>query len=206
MQLNVVTLDNKPAGTIEVADAIFGVPVRADILSRMVNYQLAKRRAGTHKTKGISDISGTTKKPFAQKGGGRARQGSLRSAQFRGGATIFGPVVRSHAIDLPKKVRRLALRTALSSKQAEGKLVIVDDVNAAESKTAALAASFRTLGWASVLVVGGTEVNENFARAARNIPNVDVLPSQGANVYDILRRDVLVLTKSAVEQLEARLK
>ncbi len=206
MQLNVVTLDNKPAGTIEVADAIFGAPVRADILSRMVNYQLAKRRAGTHKTKGISDISGTTKKPFAQKGGGRARQGSLRSAQFRGGATIFGPVVRSHAIDLPKKVRRLALRTALSSKQAEGKLVIVDDVNAAESKTAALAASFRSLGWASVLFVGGTEVNENFALAARNIPNVDVLPSQGANVYDILRRDVLVLTKSAVEQLEARLK
>ncbi len=206
MQLNVVTLDNKPAGTIEVADAIFGAPVRADILSRMVNYQLAKRRAGTHKTKGISDISGTTKKPFAQKGGGRARQGSLRSPQFRGGAVIFGPVVRSHAIDLPKKVRRLALRTALSSKQAEGKLVIIDDVNAAQPKTAALAASFRTLGWASVLFVQGTEVNENFALAARNIPNVDVLPSQGANVYDILRRDVLVLTKSAVEQLEARLK
>jgi len=206
MQLNVVTLDNKPAGTIEVADAIFGVPVRADILSRMVNYQLAKRRAGTHKTKGISDISGTTKKPFAQKGGGRARQGSLRSPQFRGGAVIFGPVVRSHAHDLPKKVRRLALRTAISSKQAEGKLVIVDDVNAAEAKTAALAASFRTLGWASVLFVDGKEVNENFALAARNIPNVDVLPSQGANVYDILRRDVLVLTKSAVEQLEARLK
>jgi large subunit ribosomal protein L4 len=206
MQLNVVTLDNKPAGTIEVADAIFGAPVRADILSRMVNYQLAKRRAGTHKTKGISDISGTTKKPFAQKGGGRARQGSLRSPQFRGGAVIFGPVVRSHATDLPKKVRRLALRTALSSKQAEGKLVIVDDVTSAQPKTAALAASFRTLGWASVLVVDGTEVNENFARAARNIPNVDVLPSQGANVYDILRRDVLVLTKSAVEQLEARLK
>jgi large subunit ribosomal protein L4 len=206
MQLNVVTLDNKPAGTIEVADAIFGAPVRADILSRMVNYQLAKRRAGTHKTKGISDISGTTKKPFAQKGGGRARQGSLRSPQFRGGAVIFGPVVRSHAIDLPKKVRRLALRTAISSKQAEGKLVIIDDVTAAEPKTAALAASFRTLGWASVLFVQGTEVNENFALAARNIPNVDVLPSQGANVYDILRRDVLVLTKSAVEQLEARLK
>ena len=206
MQLNVVTLDNKPAGTIEVADAIFGAPVRADILSRMVNYQLAKRRAGTHKTKGISDISGTTKKPFAQKGGGRARQGSLRSPQFRGGAVIFGPVVRSHAIDLPTKVRRLALRTALSSKQAEGKLVIIDDVNAAQPKTAALAASFRTLGWDSVLFVQGTEVNENFALAARNIPNVDVLPSQGANVYDILRRDVLVLTKSAVEQLEARLK
>jgi large subunit ribosomal protein L4 len=206
MQLNVVTLDNKPAGTIEVADAIFGAPVRADILSRMVNYQLAKRRAGTHKTKGISDISGTTKKPFAQKGGGRARQGSLRSPQFRGGAVIFGPVVRSHAHDLPKKVRRLALRTAISSKQAEGKLVIVDAVTAAQAKTAALAASFRTLGWASVLFVDGKEVNENFALAARNIPNVDVLPSQGANVYDILRRDVLVLTKSAVEQLEARLK
>ncbi|MFN4284143.1 MAG: 50S ribosomal protein L4 [Alphaproteobacteria bacterium] len=206
MKLNVVTLDNKPAGTIEVADAIFGAPVRADILARMVNYQLAKRRAGTHKTKGISDIAGTTKKPFAQKGGGRARQGSLRSPQFRGGAVIFGPVVRDHGHDLPKKVRRLALRTALSSKQAEGKLIVVDDVKVEQPKTAKLASSFRELGWNSVLFVGGPQVDEGFARAARNIPNVDVLPSQGANVYDILRRDVLVLTKSAVEQLEARLK
>ena len=206
MKLNVVTLDNKPAGSIEVADAIFGAPVRADILARMVNYQLAKRRAGTHKTKGISDISGTTKKPFAQKGGGRARQGSLRSPQFRGGAVIFGPVVRDHGHDLPKKVRRLALRTALSSKQAEGKLIVVDDVKVEQPKTAKLASSFRELGWTSVLFVGGPQVDEGFARAARNIPNVDVLPSQGANVYDILRRDVLVLTKSAVEQLEARLK
>ena len=206
MKLNVVTLDNTPAGTIEVADAVFGAPVRADILARMVNYQLAKRRAGTHKTKGISDISGTTKKPFAQKGGGRARQGSLRSPQFRGGAVIFGPVVRSHAHDLPKKVRRLALRTALSSKQAEGKLIVVDDVKVDAPKTSALADRFRKLGWASVLVVDGAQVDVNFARAARNIPNVDVLPSVGANVYDILRRDVLVLTKSAVEQLEARLK
>ena len=206
MKLNVVTLDNKPAGTIEVADAIFGAPVRTDILARMVNYQLAKRRAGTHKTKGISDIAGTTKKPFAQKGGGRARQGSLRSPQFRGGAVIFGPVVRDHGHDLPKKVRRLALRTALSSKQAEGKLIVVDDVKVEQPKTAKLASSFRELGWNSVLFVGGPQVDEGFARAARNIPNVDVLPNQGANVYDILRRDVLVLTKSAVEQLEARLK
>ncbi len=206
MKLNVVTLDNKPAGTVEVTDSVFGAPVRADILARMVNYQLAKRRAGTHKTKGISDISGTTKKPFAQKGGGRARQGSLRSPQFRGGAVIFGPVVRDHGHDLPKKVRALALRTALSSKQAEGKLVVVDDVKVDQPKTSKLASSFRELGWNSVLFIGGQQVDEGFARAARNIPNVDVLPSQGANVYDILRRDVLVLTKSAVEQLEARLK
>lgn len=206
MKLNVVTLDNKPAGTVEVTDSVFGAPVRADILARMVNYQLAKRRAGTHKTKGISDISGTTKKPFAQKGGGRARQGSLRSPQFRGGAVIFGPVVRDHGHDLPKKVRALALRTALSSKQAEGKLVVVDDVKVDQPKTSKLASSFRELGWSSVLFIGGQQVDEGFARAARNIPNVDVLPSQGANVYDILRRDVLVLTKSAVEQLEARLK
>lgn len=206
MKLNVVTLDNKPAGTVEVTDTVFGAPVRADILARMVNYQLAKRRAGTHKTKGISDISGTTKKPFAQKGGGRARQGSLRSPQFRGGAVIFGPVVRDHGHDLPKKVRALALRTALSSKQAEGKLVVVDDVKVDQPKTSKLASSFRELGWNSVLFIGGQQVDEGFARAARNIPNVDVLPSQGANVYDILRRDVLVLTKSAVEQLEARLK
>jgi len=206
MQLNVVTLDNKPAGTIEVADAIFGAPVRADILSRMVNYQLAKRRAGTHKTKGISDIQGTTKKPFAQKGGGRARQGSLRSPQFRGGARIFGPVVRSHEFDLPKKVRKLGLRIALSSKAADGKLIILDSAEVKEGKTKQLAQRLGKLGLSSVLFIDGEKVNDLFARAARNLPHVDVLPEMGANVYDILRRDTLVLTKAAVERLEARLK
>lgn len=205
MKLNVVNFDNKQVGTIDVADAVFGAPVRNDILARMVHYQLSKRRAGTHKTKGVSDVRGTTKKPFPQKGGGRARQGSLRSPQFRGGAVIFGPVVRDHGYKLPKKVRALALRTALSSKQAEGKLVVIDD-GKVDAKTSAFAKQLRNLGWSSVLIVDGAEANGNLVRAAANIPHVDVLPSQGANVYDILRRDVLVLTKSAVEQLEARLK
>lgn len=206
MKLDVVSFENKPAGSIEVDDAVFGAPARADILARVVHWQLAKRRAGTHKTKGISDVQGTTKKPFAQKGGGRARQGSLRSPQFRGGAVIFGPVVRDHGYSLPKKVRRLALRTALSTKQAEGKLVIIDEAKVAGAKTSALAKNLRNFGWSSVLIVDGAEPNGDLVRAAANIPHVDVLPSQGANVYDILRRDVLVLTKSAVEQLEARLK
>jgi large subunit ribosomal protein L4 len=206
MKLNVVNFANKEVGTIDVADAVFGAPQRNDILARVIHWQLAKRRAGTHKTKGISDISGTTKKPFPQKGGGRARQGSLRSPQFRGGATIFGPVVRDHGYSLPKKVRRLALRTAHSTKQAEGKLVIVDEAKIAGAKTSALAKSLRANGWSSVLIVDGAEVSNDLVRAAANIPHVDVLPSQGANVYDILRRDILVLTKSAVEQLEARLK
>jgi large subunit ribosomal protein L4 len=206
MKLNVVNFDNKDLGTIDVTDTVFGAPQRKDILARVVHWQLAKRRAGTHKTKGISDIQGTTKKPFPQKGGGRARQGSLRSPQFRGGAVIFGPVVRDHGYSLPKKVRRLAMRTALSAKQAEGKLVIIDDAKIAGAKTSALATSLRKFGWSSVLIVDGREMNGDLVRAAANIPHVDVLPSQGANVYDILRRDVLVLTKSAVEQLEARLK
>jgi large subunit ribosomal protein L4 len=205
MKLNVVNFDNKEVGTIEVTDAVFGAPQRNDILARVIHWQLAKRRSGNHKTKGISDIRGTTKKPFAQKGGGRARQGSLRSPQFRGGATIFGPVVRDHGYSLPKKVRRLAMRTALSTKQAEGKLIIIDETKVA-GKTSALAKSLRANGWASVLIVDGQQVGADLARAAANIPHVDVLPSQGANVYDIVRRDVLVLTKSAVEQLEARLK
>ena len=206
MKLDVINLDSQSVGQIALADEIFGLPVRTDILHRMVNWQLARRQSGTHKTKGISEISGTTKKPFKQKGGGRARQGSLRSPQFRGGATIFGPVVRSHAYDLPKKVRKLALRTALSAKAAEGKLVVLDAASAETHKTKDLAVRFNKLGWASVLVVDGAAVNENFARAARNIPHVDVLPQQGANVYDILRRDTLVLTKDAVQALEARLK
>jgi large subunit ribosomal protein L4 len=206
MKLAVKTLDDTAAGDIELADEVFGVPVRKDILARMVQWQLAKRRAGTHKTKGISEIQGTTKKPWRQKGTGRARQGSLRSPQFRGGAVIFGPVVRSHAFDLQKKVRRLALKTALSAKQAEGKLVVVDDVKLTAPKTKQLAERFEKLGWGSVLIIGGAVLDENFARAARNLPEVDVLPQQGANVYDILRRDTLVLTRDAVQHLEARLK
>jgi large subunit ribosomal protein L4 len=206
MKLSVTNLDNESVGEIDLADEVFGVPVRPDILARAVNWQLAKRRAGTHKTKGISDVSGTTKKPYRQKGTGNARQGSLRSPQFRGGAIIFGPVVRSHEFDLQKKVRRLALKTALSSKQVSGKLIVLDSATLDQGKTRILAERFDRLGWRSALIIGGTVLDENFTRAARNIPQIDVLPQQGANVYDILRRDLLVLTRDAVEQLEARLK
>lgn len=206
MKLNVTSMDNKSAGEIELADEIFGVPVRADLLYRMVRWQLAKRRAGTHKTKGISDIQGTTKKPHNQKGTGRARQGSLRSPQFRGGAVIFGPLPRSHEHDLPKKVRKLALKVALSSKVAEGKLIIVDALSVAEAKTRPLAKKLAQRGWNDVLFIDGDAVNAGFARAARNLPSVDVLPQAGANVYDILRCDTLILTRNAVEGLEARLK
>lgn len=206
MKLSVRNLDNQEVGDIELADEVFGLPVRRDILARVVNWQLAKRRAGTHKAKGVSEISGTSKKPYKQKGTGRARQGSLRSPQFRGGAVIFGPVPRSHEFDLQKKVRRLGLKTALSAKQAEGKLIVIDNANVAEAKTKALRGRFAALGWESVLIIDGAEIDEGFARAARNLPRVDVLPQQGANVYDILRRDTLVLTRAAAEQLEARLK
>jgi large subunit ribosomal protein L4 len=205
MRATVRTLDNQEVGDIELAEEVFGLPVRGDILARVVNWQLAKRRAGTHKTKGISDISGTTKKPYKQKGTGRARQGSLRSPQFRGGAVIFGPVVRSHEFGLQKKVRRLGLKTALSAKQAEGKLIVIDAARVDGAKTKALRARFDAFGWDSVLIIDGA-VNDDFARAARNLPKVDVLPEKGANVYDILRRDTLVLTRDAVQQLEARLK
>ncbi len=206
MKIAVKTLDNRDAGDIELDDGIFGLVPRADILHRMVNWQLAKRRAGTHKTKGISEISGTTKKPYKQKGTGRARQGSLRSPQFRGGARIFGPVVRSHEFDLPKKVRRLALKHALSAKAADGKLVVLEAAEAETHKTAILARQLAELGLGSALIIDGVEVNENFQRAARNIPLIDLLPQQGINVYDILRRDTLVLTRTAVGALEARLK
>jgi large subunit ribosomal protein L4 len=206
MKIDVTTLENKKSGSVELSDGVFGVPVRADILHRMVNWQLAKRRAGTHKTKGISEVSGSTAKPFRQKGTGRARQGSTRATQMRGGATVFGPVVRAHAIDLPKKVRRLALRTALSSKHAEGKLIVVDTAALKDAKTSALAGKLKAMGLESVLVIDGPEVDANMRKAAANLPRVDVLPQQGANVYDILRHDTLVLTKAAVEHLEARLK
>jgi large subunit ribosomal protein L4 len=206
MKCPVITFDNKTVGEIELDEAVFGVTPRKDILARMVNWQLAKRRAGTHKAKGISDVSGTTKKPYRQKGTGRARQGSLRSPQFRGGGIIFGPVVRSHAHDLPKKVRKLALRCALSAKQRDGKLIVVDSVAADSPKTAKLAGKLEKLGFNSVLIVAGPQVDENFRRAAANLIGVDVLPQAGANVYDILRRDTLVLSRDAVQHLEARLK
>jgi large subunit ribosomal protein L4 len=206
MKVPVKNLANESVGEIELDDTVFGLAVREDLIHRAVNWQLAKRRSGNHKTKGISEISGTTKKPYNQKGTGRARQGSLRSPQFRGGARIFGPVVRSHEHDLTKKVRKLALKTALSAKAAAGQLVILDTIETASPKTKAMAATFKTMGFESLLVIDGAVVNENFARAARNIPLVDVLPSQGANVYDIIRRNILVLTKSAVSDLEARLK
>jgi len=206
MKIAVKTFDNASAGEIELDDSVFGLEVRTDLLARMVNWQLAKRRSGNRKTKGISEISGTTKKPYKQKGTGHARQGSTRSPQFRGGARIFGPVVRSHAHDLPKKVRKLALRHALSSKAADGKLVVVDAVVADSHKTKGLAAKLSALGLDSALILAGEQIDTNFALAARNLPFIDVLPSQGANVYDILRRDTLVLSRQAVEQLEARLK
>jgi large subunit ribosomal protein L4 len=206
MKTTVKNLKNEEVGEIELDEAVFGVTPRKDILARMVNWQLAKRRAGTHKAKGVSDVSGTTKKPYRQKGTGRARQGSLRSPQFRGGGIVFGPVVRSHAHDLPKKVRKLALRCALSAKQRDGKLIVVDAIAADSPKTAALAQRLEKLGFNSVLIVAGPEVDENFRRAAANLVGVDVLPQAGANVYDILRRDTLVLSRDAVQHLEARLK
>jgi large subunit ribosomal protein L4 len=206
MKCKIISLDNKEMGSVDLDESVFGLPARADLLSRMVNWQLAKRRAGTHKTKGISEVRGTTARPYRQKGTGRARHGSLRSPQFRGGAVIFGPVVRSHAFSLPKKVRKLALKTALSSKQANGKLVVLDSTKLAKPKTKDLAERLQKLGWSSVLIVDGPEVDQNFKRAAANIPGIEVLPQQGINVYDILRRDTLALTRQALIHLEERLR
>lgn len=206
MKAQVITLDNASAGEIELADDVFGLEVRKDVLFRMVRWQLAKRRAGTHKTKGRSEIAGTTKKMYRQKGTGGARHGNKLAPQFRGGGKAFGPVVRDHAHDLNKKFRVLALKTALSAKAKSGQLVVLDDAVVTEPKTKLLAEKFSKLGWTSALILSGAEVDGNFALAARNLPKIDVLPTQGANVYDILRRDTLVLTKAAVEGLEARLK
>lgn len=205
LKLAIKTLDNKESGSVELNSSVFGVPVRSDILHRAVNWQLASRQSGNHKTKGINEVSGTGKKPFAQKGTGRARQGSMRSAQMRGGANAFGPVVRSHAIDMPKKVRALALRIALSSKVESGKLIILADTKAKSHKTKDMVGNLAALGVTSALFISGNEVDVNFARATNNIPYMDVLPSAGANVYDILRHDTLVLTKDAVDVLTARL-
>ncbi len=206
MKCPVTTLDNKKAGEIELDESVFGLPARKDILARVVNWQLAKRRAGTHKVKTRGEVTGSTRKLFRQKGTGNARMGSARTTQRRGGGTVFGPVVRDHSHALVKKVRKLGLKTALSAKAAEGKLVVIDDVAVKEPKTGDLAKKFAALGWSSVLFIDGADVNGGFAKAVRNLPLVDVLPQQGANVYDILRRDTLVLTKGAVEALEARLK
>ena len=205
IQVPVITLDNAPAGEIELPEALFGAAPRADIMARVVHWQLAKRRAGTHKVKGMGEVSGTTKKPYRQKGTGNARQGSLRSPQFRKGGIVHGPVVRSHAYSLNKKVRRLGLISALSAKQAAGKLVVLDAAAAGEgAKTAALAAQLKKLGWTSALVVDAT-VDEGFARVTRNIPKVQVMATIGANVYDILNHDVLAVTRAGVEALSARL-
>lgn len=206
MKAKVINLDNADAGEIDLDDAVFAVPVRKDLLARMVNYQLARRQQGTHKTKTVSEISGTKAKPWRQKGTGRARQGSRRAAQWVGGQTTFGPQPRSHAIDLPKKVRKLALKSALSAKQADGKLIVIDAVSASEPKTKAVAGQLKAIGLSSALIVDGAEMDRNFMLAARNIKGIDLLPQQGANVYDILRRDTLVLTRQAVEQLQERLK
>ncbi|MCE2927159.1 MAG: 50S ribosomal protein L4 [Rickettsiales bacterium] len=203
MKVKVVTLENKAAGEVELSDAIFGLEVRKDLLHRMVEYQRAKAQSGTHKTKTISEISGTTKKPFKQKGTGSARQGSLRSAQMRGGATIFGPVVRSHAVNMNKKERLLALKHALSAKQKEGSLIVIDSAQVKEAKTKKMADSFKKNGWTAPLFID-TNIDEQFAKAARNIKHVDVLPTAGANVYDILRHKQLILTKDALAHLEKR--
>lgn len=205
MKADITTLDATVAGSIDLADEVFGLEPRADILHRMVLWQLAKRQAGTHRVKTKGEITATTKKMYRQKGTGHARHGSKKATQFRGGFKPMGPVVRDHGFDLPKKVRKLALRNALSAKAQAGQLVVLENAAFDDGKTAALKAKFATLGWNSVLVVDA-ELNEGFARAARNIPHVDVLPTIGANVYDILRREKLVLTKAAVESLEARLK
>jgi large subunit ribosomal protein L4 len=204
MDIQITSLDGKDAGTLTLKDEIFGLEPRQDILHRMVRYQGLKAMAGTHDVKNRAEIALTSKKWGRQKGGGTARHGSRRAPQFRGGGRAFGPTPRSHAIDLPKKVRALALKHALSSKAKAGELTIVDTLAVKEAKTSALRTTFGKLDWSNVLIVDGAELDKNFALAARNIPQIDVLPIQGINVADILRRNRLVLTKAAVEALEAR--
>jgi len=205
VKLNVITLDSGAAGDIELSDDVFGITeIRGDILARCVNWQLAKRRAGTHKIKTRNEVARTGKKMYKQKGTGGARHGSRKASQFVGGAKTHGPVNRSHAFDLPKKVRALALRHALSSKAKAGTLLVVDTVALEAPKTAALKASLAKIGLTNALVIAGPEVDNNFKLAARNIHGIDVLPNAGLNVYDVLRRDRLVLTRAAVEAIEAR--
>ncbi len=205
MKCDVVTLDNETSGTIELADTVFGAAVRADLLARMVNWQLARRRSGSHKVRTVSEVRGTTAKPHRQKGTGRARAGSRTAAGRRGGGISAGPVLRDHAHKLPKKVRRHAMRSALSSKQATGQLAILEEASLDAPRTRDLADKLAALGWRNVLIVTGGETDLNLARAAANLPHVDILPQQGANVYDILRRDMLVLTRDAAMHLQGRL-
>jgi large subunit ribosomal protein L4 len=206
MKAAVTSLDAKKAGDIELADEIFGLDVRNDLIHRMVRYQTLKRMAGTHHSQDRSQVSVTGKKSIKQKGTGGARHGNKAAPQFRGGGKAFGPKPRSHAIELPKKVRALALRHALSAKAKAGEIVVLDKASSAEGKTGALKTQFAKLDWNNALIIDGAEIEPAFARAARNIPNIDVLPVQGINVYDILRRRKLVLTKAAVAALEARFK
>jgi large subunit ribosomal protein L4 len=204
MEFSITTLDGKAAGKITVSEAVFGLEPRADILHRMVRWQLAKRQQGTHDVKNRSEINRTRKKMYKQKGTGGARHGNMAAPLFRGGGRAFGPTPRSHEHALPKQVRALALKHALSSKAKSAAIIIVDDLSAKEAKTKALAAKFEKLGLGNALFIGGAEIEKNFSLASRNLPHVDVLPVQGINVYDILRREKLVLSKAAVEALEAR--
>ena len=204
MQLEIKTLDGEAAGTITLSDEIFGLEPRIDIIQRVVRWQLAKRRAGTHKVKGRAEIWRTGKKMYKQKGSGGARHGSMRANLFRGGGRSHGPVVRSHEHDLPKKVRVLGLKHALSAKAGSGSLMLLTEATSATPKTQGVEAQLAKLGLANALIISGDVVETNFGLAARNIPNVDVLPVQGINVYDILRRHTLVLTKAAIEAIEAR--
>ncbi|BCM82777.1 50S ribosomal protein L4 [Methylobacterium indicum] len=206
MKFEITTLDGAEAGSVELDEAIFGLEPRADLLQRCVRWQLAKRQAGTHQTKQRGEIARTTKKLYKQKGTGNARHGAASAPQFRGGARAHGPVTRSHAHDLPKKVRALALRHALSAKAKSAALIVMDDARLDEGKTKALKERFGKLSLSNALIIGGAELDQNFARAARNLPQIDVLPVQGINVYDILRREKLVLTRAAVDALEARFK
>ncbi|MEK9639489.1 MAG: 50S ribosomal protein L4 [Alphaproteobacteria bacterium] len=205
MKAELKSIGNKKTSNIELADSIFGITPREDIIARVVKWQLAKRRAGTHKVKSRSEIAKTGAKMFRQKGTGRARHGAASVVQFRGGGVVHGPVVRDHGHDLPKKVRKLGLRSVLSAKAASGKLIIVDNLES-DGKTASLKAKLTGLGISNALVIGGETLENGFVRAAANIPLIDVLPSQGLNVYDAVRRDVLVMTKDAVEFIEERLK
>src|SRR5437764_10469000 len=204
MEVKVTTLDGTAAGSVTLPDAIFALTPRTDLIQRCVKWQLAKRQRGTHKVKNRAEINRTGKKMYRQKGTGSARHGSGRVNIFRGGGRAFGPVVRSHAIDLPKKVRALALKHALSAKARDGDIVVLENASLDAGKTKALQTRFGKLGFSSALIIDGAELDDNFCRAARNIPNIDVLPVQGINVYDILRRTKLVLTKAAIEALEAR--
>ncbi|CAN7256410.1 50S ribosomal protein L4 [Rhizobium lusitanum] len=206
MELNVKTLEGKDAGKVSLSDAIFGLEPREDIIARVIRWQLAKKRQGTHKAKGRAEVWRTGAKMYKQKGTGRARHHSARAPQFRGGGKAHGPVVRSHEHDLPKKVRALGLRLALSAKFKAEDVIILDNLVAADTKTKVLAGAFETLGLTNALFIGGAELDSNFKLAAANIPNIDVLPVQGINVYDILRRGKLVLSKAAVEALEERFK